>query len=262
MNARLRVAVLGRGRVGTALAAALAARHHDVTPAYVAVTDEDVVFLCVPDDVLETVAASLVVPATTIVAHTSGRHGLGVLRGHARRGAWHPVMTFVGDPVLDVPRLRKATIGLTADDAARPVLDNLARSLAARSETIGDEERALYHAGLAHGANHLVTHVVQSAEILAAAGVEDPMSMLRPLLEAALDNVLRMGEAALTGPVIRGDGATVAAHLAALRGHPARASYAHLATETVKRATSDGRLDEAAASRVLTALTAASELPL
>ena len=73
--------------------------------------------------------------------------------------------------------------------------------------------RTLYHAGLAHGANHLVTLVTEAMELLAAAGSADPAGTLRPLLEAALDNALEHGDAALTGPIVRGDVKTVAAHL-------------------------------------------------
>ena len=74
--------------------------------------------------------------------------------------------------------------------------------------------RTLYHAGLAHGANHLVTLVTEAMEMLAAAGADDPAGTLRPLLTAALDNALEQGDAALTGPIVRGDVNTVRAHLA------------------------------------------------
>ena len=73
--------------------------------------------------------------------------------------------------------------------------------------------RTLYHAGLAHGANHLVTLVTEAMEILSASGVDDPAGTLRPLLTAALDNALEQGDAALTGPIVRGDVGTVRAHL-------------------------------------------------
>ena len=79
--------------------------------------------------------------------------------------------------------------------------------------------RPLYHAALALGANHLVTLVAQSMELLRKAGVAAPDRMLGPLLGAALDNALRSGDAALTGPVARGDAGTVAAHVAELRRH-------------------------------------------
>ena len=70
---------------------------------------------------------------------------------------------------------------------------------------IDEADRALYHAALAHGANHLVTLVASSMDLLRAAGVENPQRLLGPLLSAALDNALRHGDAGLTGPVVRGE---------------------------------------------------------
>ena len=75
---------------------------------------------------------------------------------------------------------------------------------------VPEEKRTLYHAGLAHGANHLVTLVAQAMDLLSASGAEDPAATLRPLLTAALDNALAYGDAALTGPIVRGDVDTVA----------------------------------------------------
>lgn len=101
-------------------------------------------------------------------------------------------------------------------------------------EWIAEENRPLYHAALALGANHLVTLVAQSLELLRAAGVAAPDRMLGPLLGAALDNALRSGDAALTGPVARGDAGTVAAHVTELRQH---------APQTVMRLSGDGPRD-------------------
>src|SRR4029079_2967362 len=81
---------------------------------------------------------------------------------------------------------------------------------------IEERDRPMYHAGLAHGANHLATLVAQAIEGGGAARVPDPQRLLAPLLYAALDNALRLGDGALTGPVARGDTGTVAVHLAQL----------------------------------------------
>src|SRR5690606_20902355 len=107
-----------------------------------------------------------------------------------------------------------------------------------------EENRPLYHAALALGANHLVTLVAQSLELLRAAGVGAPDRMLGPLLGAALDNALRSGDAALTGPVARGDAGTVATHIAELRRHaPATvAGYVAMARATADRALAGGLL--------------------
>ena len=118
--------------------------------------------------------------------------------------------------------------------------------------------RGLYHAGLAHGANHLVTLVSQAMELLGAAGADDPSAILRPLLEAALDNALAEGDAALTGPIVRGDVNTVRAHLAeiAATAPDTLPSYLALARATLDRVVTDGRvlpIRAAAIRRVLDA---------
>ena len=121
---------------------------------------------------------------------------------------------------------------------------------------IEESSRGLYHAALASAANHLVTLVVQAAELLGVAGVADPARMLAPLLSAALDNALRLGDAGLTGPVARADAETVAGHLEALRETSPEAlrAYVALARLTADRALAAGILDPPAAQRLLDVL--------
>ena len=116
-----------------------------------------------------------------------------------------------------------------------------------------ESKRTLYHAGLAHGANHLVTLVSQAMELLAASGAEDPAATLRPLLSAALDNALAQGDAALTGPIVRGDVKTVQAHLQDIAENaPATIpSYVAMAKATADRAVLDGRLLPIRAARIV-----------
>ena len=116
-----------------------------------------------------------------------------------------------------------------------------------------ESKRTLYHAGLAHGANHLVTLVSQAMELLAASGAEDPAATLRPLLSAALDNALAQGDAALTGPIVRGDVKTVQAHLHDIAENaPATVpSYVAMAKATADRAVLDGRLLPIRAARIV-----------
>ena len=124
---------------------------------------------------------------------------------------------------------------------------------------IDEASRGLYHAALASAANHLVTLVVQAAELLGVAGVADPARMLAPLLSAALDNALRLGDAGLTGPVARADADTVAGHLDALRevSPEALRAYVALARLTADRALAAGILDPPAAQRLLDVLAGA-----
>jgi predicted short-subunit dehydrogenase-like oxidoreductase (DUF2520 family) len=193
-------------------------------------------------------AASGALRAGQHVAHTSGRHGLAVLRAAVEVGArplaLHPAMTFTGTP-LDLGRLPGCAFGVTTDAPDTAALAQaLVDALEGRLVAVPEEKRSLYHAGLAHGANHLVTLVTQAMDLLRESGADDPAATLRPLLTAALDNALTMGDAALTGPIVRGDVETVRAHLAVMaRTRPsALPSYVALARATANTAVLDGRL--------------------
>jgi predicted short-subunit dehydrogenase-like oxidoreductase (DUF2520 family) len=269
-----RVGVVGAGRVGAVLAAALRAAGHDI----VAVAGEsdasrrraagllpgvpvqkptdvarscDVLLLTVPDDMLGNVVTMLTASGAVRrgqhVVHTSGAHGLEVLapavEAGARGIAMHPAMTFTGTDV-DLPRLSGCVFGVTAHDAERPLVERLVSDLGGGVMWVEEARRTLYHAGLAHGANHLVTLVAQAMELLSAAGADDPAATLRPLLTAALDNALAEGDAALTGPIVRGDVNTVRAHLAEVTANAPETlpSYLALARATLDRVVTDGRV--------------------
>ncbi len=285
----LRVGVVGAGRVGATLAAGLAAAGHQVTaasgesdasrariaallpgvtrakPSEVA-RAADLLLLTVPDDMLANVvsvlAASGALRPGQVVAHTSGRHGLAVLEPAAALGArtvaMHPAMTFAGT-AADLDRLAGCVVGLTAGPGERALAESLVHDLGGRAMWVPEEMRTLYHAGLAHGANHLVTLVSEAMEMLAAAGAEDPAATLRPLLGAALENALSAGDAALTGPIVRGDVGTVQAHLADLRAQAPQTvpSYVAMARATVDRAVTDGRLLPIRAARIVAVLDSA-----
>lgn len=215
------------------------------------VEDAELVLLAVPDDALADLAQGLsttgVWQAGQIVAHTSGRHGAAVLdpvrRHHAFPIAIHPAMTFTGT-ALDLARLHECCFGVTADERILPIASALVLDIGAEPVTIAEEDRIAYHCALAHGSNHLVTLTSQAMQILDHAGVDTPAHVLRPLLSAALDNALRLRDAALTGPVARGDVGTVRTHLEVLdeRVPDIVSTYRALATATAARAVEDGRL--------------------
>ncbi|MEU9113336.1 DUF2520 domain-containing protein [Streptomyces sp. NPDC048483] len=272
--ARLTVGVVGAGRVGPALAASLQLAGHRpvavsgvsdasvrraaellpdvplVTPAEV-LARADLVLLTVPDDALADLVRGLAetgaVRPGQLLVHTSGRYGTAVLEPATRAGALplalHPAMTFTGTPV-DVQRLAGCSFGVTSPDELRMAAEALVIEMGGEPEWIAESARPLYHAALAMGANYLVTLVAQAMELLQAAGVGAPDRMLGPLLGAALDNALRSGDAALTGPVARGDAGTVAAHVAELRRHApgAVAGYLAMARMTADRALAHGLL--------------------
>jgi predicted short-subunit dehydrogenase-like oxidoreductase (DUF2520 family) len=211
----------------------------------------DLLLLTVPDDMLANVvtllSASGAIRRDQYVVHTSGKHGLAVLAPAAALGAhvlaMHPAMTFTGTDV-DLDRLPGCVFGVTAEPATRALAETLVADLGGRMVTVEEDRRTLYHAGLAHGANHLVTLVAQAMDLLRASGAEDPAGTLRPLLTAALDNALSYGDAALTGPIVRGDVETVRAHLAdiATTSPVTLESYVVMARATANRAVLDGRL--------------------
>jgi predicted short-subunit dehydrogenase-like oxidoreductase (DUF2520 family) len=244
---RLTVGVVGAGRVGPALAAALGlAGHRPVAASGVSEASRrraeallpgvpmvepgqvmaaaDLVLLTVPDDALPDLVRGLAetgaVRPGQLLVHTSGRYGTAVLDPALRAGALplalHPAMTFTGTPV-DVQRLAGCSFGVTAPGELRLAAEALVIEMGGEPEWVEESARPLYHAALAIGANHLVTLVAQARDLLSAAGVTEPGRMLGPLLGAALDNALRSGDGALTGPAARGDAGTVAAHLRELR---------------------------------------------
>ena len=289
MTKPLRVGVVGAGRVGAVLAAALRSAGHDVVAAAgesdasrrriesllpgVPVTKpseaarrSDLLLLTVPDDMLGNVVAMLsasgAIHAGQVVAHTSGRHGLAVLAPAATAGArtvaLHPAMTFTGTDV-DLPRLAGCVFGVTAAPAERELTEQLVADLGGRPTWVAEELRTLYHAALAHGANHLVTLVSQAMELLAATGAEDPAATLRPLLTAALDNALADGDAALTGPIVRGDVETIQAHVADVEATAPHTlpSYVAMARATLDRVVTDGRVLPIRAARIRAVLDAA-----
>jgi predicted short-subunit dehydrogenase-like oxidoreductase (DUF2520 family) len=211
----------------------------------------DLLLLTVPDDMLANVvtmlAASGAVRRGQYVVHTSGKHGVSVLEPAARLGAhvlaMHPAMTFTGTHV-DLARLRGCVYGVTAESDTRALAESLVADLGGTIVWVEEDRRTLYHAGLAHGANHLVTLVAQAMDLLRASGADDPADTLRPLLSAALENALSYGDAALTGPIVRGDVETVRAHVADIAAtSPATLeSYVAMARATANRAVLDGRL--------------------
>jgi predicted short-subunit dehydrogenase-like oxidoreductase (DUF2520 family) len=161
-------------------------------------------------------------------------------------------MTFTGTS-LDVARLRGAVMAVTAAPAVLPIAQALVLEMGAEPVVVTEEAREAYHAALAHVANHLVTLVAQGLDLLAAAHVEQPGRILGPLAGAALDNALRLGDGALTGPVSRGDVETVAAHLRVLDASVvlgAAAAYRALASVTAERAEAAGALSADPARRL------------
>ena len=259
--ARLKVGIISAGRVGSALGIALERADHVVvaccavsaasrrraagrlpdtpilSPDQVAASSE-LLLLAVPDAELAALVSGLAavgaVKPGTIVAHTSGANGVGILSPLTELGclplAIHPAMTFTGADE-DIVRLADTCFGITAaDEIGYAIAQALVLEIGGEPFRVLEDARPLYHAALAHASNHLVTLISDAAEALRAAlwgaellgqqtVVDEPGGLaervIAPLARAALENTLARGQAALTGPVARGDATAVAGHLAA-----------------------------------------------
>jgi predicted short-subunit dehydrogenase-like oxidoreductase (DUF2520 family) len=200
-------AIVGAGRLGTALAAALRATGlaidgplgRGASPGAV-----DAVLLCVPDG--EIAAAAAAVAPGVPVGHCSGATGLDVLAGHEAFGL-HPLMTVPASGAPEFAGAGAAIAGTTP--RALEIAEELAARLGLRATTVADEDRAAYHAAASIASNFLVTLEGAAERLAATAGVD--RALLVPLVRAAVENWARLGASdALTGPITRGDDATVA----------------------------------------------------
>lgn len=204
-----RIAVVGAGRLGGAMARALRESGLEVDGPLrrgEALAPEDtVVLLCVPDREIRA-AAAMIAPGR-LVGHCSGATGLAVLAGH-RAFSIHPLMTVPAGGAAD---FRGVACAVEGDPVAR----DLAERLGMRPISIAPRDRAAYHAAASIASNFLVVLEVAAERIGATAGLS--RADLVPLVRATVENWASMGPDALTGPVVRGDEATLAAHREALR---------------------------------------------
>lgn len=285
---RLGVGIIGAGKVGAVLGAALRAAEHQIVGVH-AVSEPsreraeillpgvpvlaipeilrraELVILAVPDDALEELVSGLAAAghwqAGQLVMHTAGRYGTDVLEPATKAGAIglavHPAMTFTGMS-MDLERLADCVFGVSASNMVLPIAQALVVEMGGEPVVIAEADRVKYHAALSHASNHLVTVAGQSAGILAGIGVEHPERMLSALMRASLENALASGEGALTGPVARGDVRTVAAHRAALGGREitkdTREGYLAMSRATALRAHDRGLISEHIRDAILDAL--------
>jgi predicted short-subunit dehydrogenase-like oxidoreductase (DUF2520 family) len=197
-----RAHVIGAGRVGSAIAARLRERGVELASG-----EPELVLLCVPDRAIAEVAAGIA-PGPWL-AHVSGATPLTALAPHERRFVLHPLQTFTRDRGAE--QLDGAYAAITAEsDEARRVAEWLARVLGLEPFPLADAKRATYHAGAAIASNYLVTLRRAAGSLLEAAGA--PPEALDPLMRRTIENGFE-----LTGPIARGDWATVDAHVAAIR---------------------------------------------
>jgi predicted short-subunit dehydrogenase-like oxidoreductase (DUF2520 family) len=219
-TSRLRVGIVGPGRVGTALARALRAAGVEVDgpvgrgerrPARC-----DAIVLCVPDGEIAA-AAETVTAAAPLVGHTSGATPLSVLAHAGVPGfGLHPLQSFA-HPGVRFEGAGAAVAGTTPEALAFATA--LAERLGMTPFEIDDEGRAAYHAAASVASNFLVTLEAAAEAIASGAGLgrDDARALLMPLVRQTVENIAELGpEAALTGPIARGDETTVAAQRAAV----------------------------------------------
>jgi predicted short-subunit dehydrogenase-like oxidoreductase (DUF2520 family) len=206
--------VIGPGRAGTAMSRALAAAGWTIAAPVehgddvrTAAQDVDLLLIATPDAVVADVAQAVDPVATTVVAHLAGSLGLDALAPHERRASVHPIVSI---PSGDTD-VRGAWFAVAGDDLAAKVVADLGGT----AVDVDDQHRAAHHAAACIASNHLVALLGQVERVAASAGV--PLAAYVQLARQTLDNVDAVGpRAALTGPVKRGDRATIERHRAAL----------------------------------------------
>jgi predicted short-subunit dehydrogenase-like oxidoreductase (DUF2520 family) len=221
----MRITIVGTGRAGSAFTLALRRAGHAVTVVHHDELDSidgaDLILLAVPDDALAEVATQIPLSPERVLVHLAGSRGLSVLAPHPRVASVHPLVT-MPTPERGAARLVGATFAVSGDELAV----SLADSLGGRVIRVPDERRAAYHATAAVAANHLVALMGHVEALAEAAGLR--LADFLALSEMALDDVRELGpERALTGPAVRGDMATIDAHLAAIP-ESQRATYVAL----------------------------------
>ena len=276
----LRIGFIGAGRAGTALAMGLAAASYEVVavasrspdsaqalaaqlPGAVAqespqavVDGCDLVFITTPDDAIGAVAKALVWRQGIGVVHTSGGESRDVLEPAAAAGAetgsLHPLQTFAGRDA-NVPDFRGVTFAVEAEGRLHGWLLAIVSALGGETIQLSAADKALYHAGAVLVSNYVVTLTKLATDLWLRFGCERPQALraLLPLLGGTVANLKDLGvPAALTGPVARGDVATVRRHLDALADTTLLGAYRALAIETIPVALAKGDLDESAAAEL------------
>lgn len=278
---RLGVGVIGVGRAGAAMAGALRAAGHQLVGVHavsatsreraevllpgVPVLDvqplverSELVLLAVPDDALPDLIQGLATVGAwhpgQLVVHPSRVHGLEALAPATAAGAIPlvvtPVLALTGFS-MDTHRLTDAAFAVTAPEPVLPIAQALAVEMGGEPVIVACDRRRLFFAAVAHLSDSLTTLVAQSERVLEDVGVERPDRVVGPLLRAAVDDVVAVGEDALLGPVARGEASTVAAYRAALAQHAQATGSVHLLATYLTMAR--GAADLAAQRGLLTA---------
>lgn len=233
----MRLLLVGPGRAGGSIALAGLQRGHEILGVLSRSEDQtygpalswdqplppaDLLLIAVRDDAIEEVATRLapLVEAVAVAAHVSGFTPVSALRPVSEAGpaigGFHPLQT-LPDPERGAAALAGAYVAIGGEDEARSTLETLAHSLDMTPFTLADSSRPAYHAAAAAASNFVATSLLTAGDLLVSAGIDPKVT--RPLVERAVDNVYAVGDAStLTGPIARGDRATVVGQLKAASG--------------------------------------------
>ncbi|UOO82131.1 DUF2520 domain-containing protein [Uruburuella testudinis] len=232
-------------------------------PHIAALPPAEMILITPPDNVIAEVAAELAVlpwlSGETLAVHCSGAKSVAVLASLAARGvrtgSLHPVFAFA-DVQAAVAALPGQLCALEAEPAAMDDLREIAAALGLRAFTLPSASKARYHAALSAASNFSVVLAAFAQQLLQPLALPEALSreLVSALMRQSVDNLAALTPAqALTGPIVRGDDSTVAAHLAALDAAE-RAQYCTWALAALALAA--GRVDEAAAERLAALLEA------
>lgn len=279
------VAIIGTGRVGTALGIALFQKGYRISgvasrtsdkaqkvagilntslfdKAHELTVQSDIVFITTPDmvisDLTSTIAAQGGFRNNQVVIHTSGAYSSELLASAKTAGSWvasmHPLQTFSGtEKGLDI--FKDSYFAVEGDEGALPIVNCLVNSLGGKLIRIPTELKPLYHAAASVVCNYLVTLIDQGLLMMEETGVSRDIALkaLSPLIETTFRNIKEMGtHQALTGPIERGDEDTVAAHMALIKGFlsDSLAFYRVMGRYTVELAENKGSLDKGKGERL------------
>lgn len=276
-------ALAGAGRVGTAVAILLtragwrcagvasrspssaqdsAGRLGAPVHGFDSLPEADVVLVGASDGAIDEVARAVPVKGGSVVWHLAGSLGLSVLDGATARGAvpaaLHPVQT-IPDVDSGVERLPGSAWGVTADERAATWALATVELLGGTPVVVAEGLRPRWHAASVVTANGISALLAAAEELARSAGAADPMAVLGPLAAGAVDNArASSGAATLTGPLVRGEVATIRRHLDALSGEPALAAYLQASRLILGVATSSERIDPETAAEMTALLEGAS----
>lgn len=223
-TAQLVPVIIGCGRVGRSMAAAFERAGMEVDlrgrDGGLSGLADASVLLCVPDQEIKPLADRIGAAGESprLLGHTSGATRLDALEGAGASGSFslHPLQT-VPDGETELSGCPAAISGSSTE--ALDVAREIARIIGMRSFEVSEADRVIYHAAASIASNFLVTIEQTAAELLGGIAVENPRETLKPLVRRSLENWLDQGSLALTGPIARGDEATVEAHRSALAEH-------------------------------------------